>query len=107
MDGDMYIDILERTLIPFINKVYPNGHRFVQDNDPKHKYKKAMDFIEDKNINWFHTPAESPNLNPIKNLWREMKEFIRREVKPHSKEELVQGIQQVWSTVSSENVGNT
>ena len=31
-----------------------------------------------------------------------MKEFIRREVKPHSKEELVQEIQQVWSTVNSE-----
>ena len=59
MDGDMYIDILERTLIPFINKLYPNGPRFVQDNDPKHKCKKTMDLIEDKNISWFHTPAES------------------------------------------------
>ena len=101
MDGDMYIDILDKTLVPFINEVYPNGHRFVQDNDPKHKCKKAIDFIEDKNINWFHTPAESPDLNPIENLWHEMKEYIRREVKPHTKEELVQGIQQVWSTVNS------
>ena len=41
-------------------------------------------------------------MNPIENLWQEMKEFICREVKPHSKEELVQGIQQVWSTVNSE-----
>ena len=26
MDGDVYVDILEKTLIPFVNKVYPNGH---------------------------------------------------------------------------------
>ena len=64
MDGDMYIDILDKTLVPFINEAYPNRHRFVQDYDPKHKCKKAIDFIEDKNINWFHTPAESPDLNP-------------------------------------------
>ena len=61
----VYIDILDRTLVPFINEVYPNGHRFVQDNDPKHKCKGVIDFIEDKNINWFHTPAESPDLNLI------------------------------------------
>ena len=34
MDADMYVDILQRTLIPFITEVYPDGHRFIQDNDP-------------------------------------------------------------------------
>ena len=29
MDGDMFVDILDRTLIPFIREVYPDGHRFV------------------------------------------------------------------------------
>lgn len=29
MDADMYVDILEKTLIPFINKVFPDGHRFI------------------------------------------------------------------------------
>ena len=31
-----YIDILEAVLVPFLEEVYPNGHRFQQDNDPKH-----------------------------------------------------------------------
>ena len=31
-----------------------------------------------------------------------MKEYICREVKPHTKEELVGGIQEFWSTVDGE-----
>ena len=30
-----YVDILEAALIPFFDEVYPDGHRFQQDNDPK------------------------------------------------------------------------
>ena len=46
------------------------------------------------------TPPESPDANPIENLWHEMKEFIRREVKPRNKDELVQGIKNFWKTVN-------
>ena len=71
---------------------FPNGHRFVQDNDPKHCSKLAWKFYEDKGINWWPTPPESPDLNPIENKWHELKEYIRREVKPTSKAALIQGI---------------
>ena len=55
--------------------------------------------MEVNGVNWWKTPAESPDLNPIENLWHELKEFIRREVKPTTKEELVDGIEQFWATV--------
>ena len=51
------------------------------------------------NINWWQTPPESPDLNPVENLWHELKEFIRREVKPRHKDELVKGIMDFWKTV--------
>ena len=44
-------------------------------------------------------PPESLDCNPIENLWHELKEFLRREVKPHTKDELLQGILQLWDTV--------
>ena len=50
-------------------------------------------------MNWWKTIAESPDLNPIENLWHELKEFIRREIKPRGKDELVDGIKQFWRTV--------
>lgn len=61
-----------------------------------------MEFVRDNSINYWPTPAESPNMNPIEMLWHELKSFLRRIVKPKNKEELVEGIQQFWQTVTPE-----
>ena len=89
----------QKTLLPVIEKLYPNGHRFVQDSDPKHTSVWAQQFFQDKEINWWRTPPESPDCNPIENFWHELKEHLRREVKPRNKEELIQGIVSFWETV--------
>ena len=44
-------------------------------------------------------PPESPDMNPIENMWHELKEFLRREVKPMNKQQLIDGIKQFWATV--------
>ena len=41
MDSPLYIEILERTLIPFLQKVYPDRHQFIQDNGLEHTSKAA------------------------------------------------------------------
>ena len=102
MDACLYIQILEQTLIPFLREVYPDQHRLMQDNDPKHTSLRAREFLHESCVNWWPTPAESPDLNPIENLWHEMKEYVRREVKPTSKDELVAGVAEFWSTVTRE-----
>jgi transposase len=100
MDAPLYAEILKETLLPFIAKNMPQGHDCpMHDNDPKHTSRYVQEFFEEEGINWWKTPPESPDLNPIENLWHELKEFIRRVVKPHTKEELVEGIREFWRTV--------
>ena len=50
MDADLFCNILETTLVPFIRNNLPD-HRFMQDNDPKHMSRRAQAFFEKESIN--------------------------------------------------------
>ena len=82
MNVTRYTDILDVALVPFIEAHYPSGHRFQQDNDPKHTSHWAQNYFQDKDINWWKTPASSPDLSPIENVWGSMKNYLRINVKP-------------------------
>ena len=90
-----------------IDKYYPTTHQFVQDNDPKHTSARAQQFFTDHGINWWCTPPETPDCNPIGNLWHELKEHLRRYVRLKNKGELVQGIVAFWDQLPSKNAVNT
>ena len=49
--------------------------------------------------NWWNTPAKSLDCNPIETVWYELKEYLWREVKPKTKQELIDGIKEFWETV--------
>ena len=51
MNAPLFTDILDKTLVPFIRAVYPDGCCLVQDNDPKHCSRMAKDFYEDQDVN--------------------------------------------------------
>ena len=78
MDADLYVSILEGYLLPFIRMEYPSFHQFMQENDPKHTSRRTRDFFEQHSINWWKTPPESPDANPLENLWHELKVRLQK-----------------------------
>jgi len=72
----------------------PNIYRIIID--PKHAANLAKQFYIDQNIDWWKTPAESPDINPIELIWAEMKQFLRMTVKPECQADLVQGCRKFW-----------
>ena len=107
MKKELFVSILEGTLLPFIEEIFLEGHKFMMDNDPKHTSGYAADWMTNNSVNWWKTPPESPDLNPIENLWHKLKEYIRREVKPKCKDELIQRIVRFWETVDTPKAINT
>ena len=47
-------------------------------------------------------PPESPDLNPIKNVWGSMKQYLRTHYKPRNLQELKDGIESFWTTLTPE-----
>lgn len=73
MNTEMYLRVLEQYLLPSINVLYPSHHRFMQDNDPRHTSKAAQKFFQENGINWWKTPRQSTDINPIEQFWHELK----------------------------------
>ena len=73
---------------------------FQQDNDPKHCAHHTQDFFAEKNINWWKTPPESPDLNPIENVWVSLKYYLRYQYKPRDLQSLIDGILCFWNSLT-------
>jgi len=101
MESDFfYNDILNNCLLSFIAQKYPDHHRLFQDNDPKHTSQATAVFMQEKGINWWKSPAESPDINVVENIWAEMKFHIRTKVKPDNQDQLIAGLREFWATVT-------
>ena len=42
MNAPLYTNILDSTLLPFVRDIFPDHHRFMQDNDLKHTSRRAL-----------------------------------------------------------------
>ena len=102
MNAERLDMVYEAGLLQFIEEQFPDHHRLYQDNDPIHSSKYIECFLEDKGVNWWHTPPESPDLNPIELVWGSLKQYLRNSAKPNNLEELKQEIKQFWQTLTPE-----
>ena len=98
MDGELYTQILEDELQETLTYFGKNSNSifFQQDNDPKHKSKKATDWFKDHKFKVLPWPAQSPDLNPIEHLWYHLKKKLGEYKNPPN------GILELWERVQDE-----
>lgn len=71
---------------------------FMQDNAPCHKTRKVDDFLRRNGIPTLEWPPQSPDLNPIENIWNIIKaRRAKRFGMPANRDELIDQIFTIWN----------
>ncbi|CAB4401305.1 unnamed protein product [Rhizophagus irregularis] len=106
MDAELYCKILEEDFLMTLDYYDLDvvDVVFQHDNDPKHKARITTDWLETNNINVLDWPAQSPDLNPIENLWSELEHRLRKDgsIIITNKTSLWEKIQTSWNNIETE-----
>jgi len=107
-----YHSILVKEVLPELRNRSQNEHPelvwlFQQDNASVHTAHECMDYMRRKEdeegfkvLDW---PSQSPDLNPIENLWSTLKLHLsKRKVKPKNKDELWTQLQEEWANLKDD-----
>ena len=106
-EQQQYRQILIHHAIPSGKKLIGNGFVFAHDNDPKHTAISVRNYLDGKvqkgHIQVIRWPSQSPDLNPIENLWNIVK-MKRKEFKATSAVHLFAKIQEIWFDLPTETL---
>ena len=99
MDQFQYQEILNEELPPSVEKVFgAKEWIFQQDNDPKHTAKWTKVYLRSLGVPVLDWPSQSPDLNPIENLWSILDKRckVRR---PKNAIELLEILRTAWNEI--------
>ena len=104
MDSEFYVGILMEK-ISEIKEIGGDDMMFQCDNDSKHDSKMAKEFYKKNKLKKMEWSSNSPDLNPIENVWALMKKNINKhDTKKIS--ELIELVDTTWDEIDQEVIQN-
>lgn len=99
--GEVHANTLRRHAFPTMRKVFPRGNGiFQEDNASPHTSKIAKAARDASGMKFLPWPAQSPDLNPIENLWQDIKRAVyNRPKKPKNLIELERVVKLAWKAI--------
>ncbi len=94
----VYQEILEHLLLPSADQIFKDADFiFQQDLAPVHTAKSTKSWLNDHGVGVHDWPANSPDLNPIQNLWGIVKRKIMKK-RPKNADELKATVNETWAS---------
>ncbi len=99
VNAAIYQEILEHFMLPSADKLYGDADFiFQQDLAPAHTAKGTKSWFNDHGVTVLDWPVNSPDLNPIENLWGIVKRKMR-DTRPNNADELKATVKETWASI--------
>ena len=102
VNAQIYKNIVQDHVVPIIQNSGFDRATFMQVNAPCHKAKVVMSYLSEQDFEIMDWPPQSPDLNPIENLWKTLGVKVM-ERNPTNTEDLWVKLQEEWSKISIED----
>lgn len=107
LTGQRYVDeVLRPHVIPMRGAI-GDDFLLMQDNATPHTARVSTAFIKEQGIDTLDWPARSPDLNPLENLWDQVKNEADRHIHRHTTLAELSGIiQRAWHRIDQQKIIN-